>query len=545
MDVAKMLTQGVWLGGFLLGSTTAQPAQRFIVKLKDEKIPSGNLAIQESKKQRIEKLKSFSASRLSRKKSVILPRTGFLIAEDLDAYDLQALRENPEVAYVEEDIRWKTQNTGAGAPSSWPTSFEQSPWLRDVLGFIEDTPSPYLDPNFSQARTIVAVVDTGTREEHPFLQGSLERNEAEINGLPGVDDDGNGFIDDTYGANAITRRGSANETYSSHGTHVAGSVKIIRDHAIAEYPEAQQLSILPVRFIGDDGSGSTATAITALEYAASRGAKVINASWGAKGQAAYSRALYETFVNLYEQNDIFFAVAAGNADGMGPNNNDSVPHFPANYNVPSLMSVASATPIYGISGGVFRFLNLTLSDFSNYGRNSVHIAAPGDFLDGRSGTRGVLSAYSGFGPWGNLYVKKQGTSMAAPLIAGVAGVMRAVNPQLSSFEIKELLLRSAVQHSALSQIKNSSMLHARNAIELARNSQSQGVRPRTPSNPVNTGSSEQRSEFERPKGCAGSTSSPSPTNGESGPMGGNSLGLMSLLYAFWVLHRSRKGKAAK
>jgi subtilisin family serine protease len=346
------------------------------------------------------------------------------------------------------------------------------------LGFDEDIPSPYLNPDFSRARTVVAVIDTGTRVDHPFLAGSLERNSAEVNGSSGVDDDGNGFVDDTYGANAITRSGSANETYSSHGTHVAGSVKVVRDHAIADFPEAQQVSILPVRFIGDDGSGSTAAAITAMEYAAARGAKVINASWGAKGQAAYSRALYETFVNLYEQNDIFFAVAAGNADGMGPNNNDSIPHFPANYNVPSIMTVASVTPNYGVSGGVFRLFSVVLSDFSNYGRNSVHIAAAGDYSDGRGGGRGVLSAYSGYGPWGNLYVKKQGTSMATPIVAGVAAVMRAVNPSLTAFEVKDLMLRSATQHAALSEIKGSSMVHARNAIELAQSTASSGTRPR-------------------------------------------------------------------
>jgi len=556
MNVARLLTHGGWLGIFLLAST-AQPllaeqgsestSTRYIVRLKKDHgfQKHEGLSIQEAASERGLRLKKFRAGRLGRKRSIVLPQTGFLITEDLSESEVQELRDNPDVAYVEQDIQWTTQESGAGSSDSLPTSFEQAPWTRDLMGFSEDAPSPYLDPNYSQNRTIVAVIDTGTREDHPFLAGALEPNMAEVNGREGVDDDGNGFVDDTYGANAITRRGSADESYSSHGTHVSGLVKIIRDHAISEFPAARQISILPVRFIGDDGSGSTAAAITAMEYAASRGAKVINASWGAKGQNAYSQALYETFVSLYNDNDIFFAVAAGNADGSGSNNNDNIPHFPANYNVPSLMSVASATPNYGVSGGVFRLFSLTLSDFSNYGRSTVHIAAPGDYSDGRGGTRGVLSAYSGYGPWGNLYVKKQGTSMASPLIAGIAGVMRAVNPRLTSFEVKDLMLQSAKQYSSLSAIKGSSLAHARNAILLASTTSTQGTKPRTPSNPVNGSSGGE--EFERPSGCAGGTvANASGGNGSANsPMGGNSLGLFMVLFGIWAASRQRKSRKSR
>jgi subtilisin family serine protease len=539
MDVAKLLT--CLLSITLLGFTTAAQADNethhFIIRLKDTARADGTVKSFRSQniRERGDRLAGFKRERLQHRRGLVLPRTGFLIAEDLSPAEIQELRSHPDVDFVEENIVWRSYY--AGHPSSQPSSFEQAPWFRDLMGFQNDSPDPFVEPNFSQTRSIVAVIDSGTRIDHPYLVSALEPNFAEINGLSGVDDDQNGFIDDTYGANAITRRGSGTELYSSHGTHVAGIVKAVRDHAIQEFSQAKQVSILPVRFIGDDGTGSTAAAITALEYAAARGAKVINASWGAKGRETYSQALYETFARLYEM-DIFFSVAAGNADQNGPSNNDQIPNFPANFNIPSLLSVASATPFYNVnfSGGPFRLISLTLSNFSNFG-NSVHIAAPGDYADGRGGGYGILSANSGFGPWGNLYIKKQGTSMAAPVVAGIAGVMRAVNPNLTAYEIKDLIMRSAKKHQSLSSIQSSSLVHARDAIVLAKNTSSQGLKPRLPSSPIT--SSQPNNPPERSGGCA----SVAPVNPE-GPFGGNSLGLISLVYALFLLRKSKRRQRA-
>ena len=528
MDVAKVLTRKAQLLiTVVLGLLSAEQssAGAWIIRLKKDNSTAPQVQSVSTR------LKDFKQSRLSRKKGLLLPRTELLITEDLSPGEVAELRADDSVAYVEADIRWHTQES-VGESSSWPSSFEQAPWLRDLMGFSDNNPDPEISPDLGQARSVVAVIDTGSRSDHPFISAALEPNSPELRGTTSRDDDGNGFVDDFYGANAITRQGSGTETNSSHGTHVAGIIKTIRDHAIRDFPEAAQVSILPIRFIGDDGSGSTASAVIALEYALARGARVINASWGAKGNGAYSQALYDTFAKLYAA-DVFFAVAAGNSDGMGQNNNDVTPYFPANYNIPSLVSVASVTPSY--SSALSRLVSLDLSPFSNYGRNTVQIAAPGDYADGRGGNPGILSAYSGFGPWGNLYIKKQGTSMAAPVIAGIAAVMRAVNPSLTAYETKDLLIKSARTYDELSSLQSSAMADAHAAISLAEITPSQGLRPRLPAAPVRQNTA--TSPPEHSSGCG----SVSPVNPE-GPFGGNSLGLVTAGWALWALLRKRRKK---
>jgi subtilisin family serine protease len=537
MDVAKLLTAKASLGVLLLGSLFAAPvrgaSKGWIVRLKkDRDAASRGYATAGTIQQSRDKLRSFRDSRLSRKKSLLLPRLDLVVTEDLSPGEVADLRDDPEVAYVEQDVEWKTQATSVGEASTWPSSFAQAPWLKDTMGFVSDSPDPDVTPT-THLHTVVAVIDTGSRVDHPFLSAALETNDAEYGGTANVDDDGNGFVDDIYGANAITRRGSGTESYSSHGTHVAGIVKTIRDHAIGEFPQAANVTILPVRFIGDDGSGSTATAILALEYALARGARVVNASWGAKGNSAYSQALYEAFASLYSQ-DVFISVAAGNADSQGANNNDTTPFFPANYNIPSLLSVGSATPYYNSATG--RLVSLDISPFSNFGLNTVQIAAPGDYADGRGGASGILSAYSGFGAWGNLYIKKQGTSMAAPVISGIAGVMRAVNPELTAYETKDLLLKSARIHPALSKIQSSGLAHARDAIMLAKNTISQGLRPKLPA--VSVRQTQAATPEEHRSGCGTVT----PVGRGDGPFNGNSLGLVSGLYALWAFSKRLRKK---
>lgn len=523
----------------LCENASLKNSNKYIVRLKDTSLePNGSYTAQDKshyRKARKDRLVKFRNEKLSRKKTSLLAQTGFLVTEELSESELSDLKNNPEVAYIEQDIIWSTQDFDAGDSDALPSSLEQSPWLNDIMGFDEEYPDPYIEPNFSKKRIIVAVIDTGTRIDHPFLVSALEPNTKEINGVRNRDDDLNGFVDDTYGANAITKNGSANEVISSHGTHVSGIIKAVRDQALSEFDEAQQVSILPIRFIGDDGSGSTATAIAALEYAASRGARVVNASWGAKGQAAHSQALFETFASLYENNDIFFSVAAGNADASGPNDNDEVPHFPANFNIPSLMSVASITPIYENSGSFADLINIRLSSFSNFGKNSVHIAAPGSLAVGRGSAQGILSANSDYSYEGDLYVKKQGTSMAAPVIAGIAAVMRAVNPELSSYEIKQLLIKSSKKQSSLSSIQNAALVQGRDAILLANRSIAQGTKPPVSANTSNR-STAQRNDLERTSGCGTITNNGSGSN----PFGGNSLGLLSCIYTLLIVMRRLK-----
>jgi subtilisin family serine protease len=514
--------QAVGILAFLatsLAFASAAPATstRYIVRLKEAARSSSGLKLVASE------LRSQAATRASE-----APLSGFLIVDGDESALQDALKRNPNVAYYEEEKYWKISD--AGSSSSIPSSQNQSPWLEDVLGLSETSPDPYVEA--SGDPVLVAVIDTGTRTDHPFLESALSINAEEADGNDGVDDDDNGYVDDVYGANAPGRDGDVTETVSSHGTHVAGIVKIVRDQAIHDYPKARDVQILPVRFIDESGMGSTSGAIMALEYAAERGARVINASWGAQGAESFSQALFETMATLYRQ-DIMISVAAGNAEGPTANNNDNNPCFPANFNIPGLISVASVTPTYSASSG--RYLGTSLSSFSNYGANTVHVAAPGDH-ESDGGGSGILSANSGFGSWGGLYVRKQGTSMAAPIVSGIAGVIRAINPSLTAYETRRIIIDTVHEKSNLSRIKSRGIVHAADAFAAAKKTKSKGLRPPV-SGRAYTGAP--LADEDQRGGC-GAIMPVKP----QGPWGGNSMGLMLSAYAVWAFTRRLKRKSA-
>ncbi|HVJ65639.1 MAG TPA: S8 family serine peptidase [Bdellovibrionota bacterium] len=398
-------------------------------------------------------------------KTRALPNLGIMIAEGDVAKLRRISEESSLVEYIEEDRAWKVTETSLSAPSS----MAKAPWLREILGFTNNAVNDANTPD-AQEKTIVAIVDTGARLDHPFLFSSWDYNEDEKYGAVQVDDDLNGFVDDVIGGNVIARNGDVSEVGTDHGTHVAGIVKIVRDQAIPTHPEAANVTLLPIRFIDDRGYGTTSGAITALEYAAQRGAKVINCSWGALGGEAYSQALYDAMVQLYYR-DIVVVAAAGNMDSSGINDNDKVPYFPASYNIPSLLSVASMTSFY--VGG--QMVDYDISSFSNVGAVSVHIAAPGSYVSEYQD--GILSANANYTSSFNKYKTKKGTSMAAPVVAGVAAVVRAINPGLSAYEVKDLILKSSSKVLDANKVAGGAMVNAQAAFEEAQTVVTSGERP--------------------------------------------------------------------
>ena len=203
---------------------------------------------------------------------------------------------------------------------------------------------------------------------HPFLQSSLSINSAEQSGRPGIDDDGNGFVDDVYGA-AVVNRNSSDAVRNGdvtdvdvHGTHVAGLIKTVRDQAIAMgHSEAKRIQILPIRFFYACGAGTCGDlsgAIAALDYAMARGAKVVNMSWGS---TSYSSALFNTLADLYNH-DIVLVAAAGNNSADA----DSTPFFPAamSTSIPGLISVNSITTQHQYASDPVSRIGISLSYFS-------------------------------------------------------------------------------------------------------------------------------------------------------------------------------------
>jgi thermitase len=180
------------------------------------------------------------------------------------------------------------------------------------------------------------------------------------------------------------------------------------------------VQIMPLKFLGRGGFGSTKDAIEAINYAIDRKQKgvnlrVISASWGSTQN---SKAL-EDAIRAAGENGILFVAAAGNAT----TDNDKRPHYPSNYALPNVISVAA--------------LDRTdsLASFSNYGAKTVHVAAPG---------REIVSTWLG-----NAYREASGTSMATPYVSGVAALIVANEPNISVEKLKERVLKSVDKIDAL------------------------------------------------------------------------------------------------
>jgi len=254
---------------------------------------------------------------------------------------------------------------------------------------------------------VVAVIDTGVDFRNPDLAKNIFTNALEANGRPGVDDDGNGWVDDIHGYDFVDQDGDPTDEYG-HGTHVAGTIGAVPDNALGIVGVNWEVSILPIRFIDEAGLGDEVTAIQAVEYATQMGAKVMNNSWGGM---ANSRALKEA-IQLASESGALFVVSAGN---LGKDN-DQFATYPANYDLENIVSVAAIDP------------RGELAKFSNFGVKRVHVAAPGVH---------ILS-------WGGRNLRSwSGTSMAAPHVSGIAALMLARQPELTPVQLKERLVRTS------------------------------------------------------------------------------------------------------
>ncbi len=255
---------------------------------------------------------------------------------------------------------------------------------------------------------VVAVTDTGIRWDHEDLLSNMWQNPGEIAGN-GLDDDGNGVIDDIFGYNALHQNGHAMDTLG-HGTHVAGIIGAQGNNSLGTTGVAWDIQLMSGRFLGPFG-GTTSDAIRVIDYAREMGADIINASWGGGGESQMLRQAIADCATA----GILFVAAAGN-HGI---DNDSAPHFPASFQLPNLVAVAASNA------------SDELTAFSNYGRNTVHIAAPG------------WQIWSTHHESSSAYRFLQGTSMATPYVAGALALARAHFPDDPADELIARLYRSA------------------------------------------------------------------------------------------------------
>jgi subtilisin family serine protease len=285
---------------------------------------------------------------------------------------------------------------------------------------------------------VVAVIDTGIDINHPDLRDNIWVNPGETAG-DGIDNDGNGFIDDVHGWDFANNDASVYDgPDDDHGTHVAGTIAGRGNNGTGVVGVSWNTKIMSLKFL--DPYGSTSDAIAAVNYATmmkSRGTnlRITSNSWGGGG---YSKGLKDA-IDAGGQSDILFVAAAGN-DGL---NNDALPTYPASYESTCIIAVAATDRNEGLAG------------FSNYGKTSVDIGAPGV---------SILSTLPG-----NTYGSLSGTSMATPHVSGVAALAVAFDPNISVSELKSAILGGV---EAIPSLANKTVtggrLNARNTLDLVR-----------------------------------------------------------------------------
>ena len=326
---------------------------------------------------------------------------------------ISTLKLNSLVEYVEPNYIRYLHQTGT-RPND---QFYRYLWGLDNVGQFRGTPGA--DINAQQAwsistgspDTVVAMIDSGVDLQHEDLAANIWVNPGEIPDN-GIDDDGNGYIDDVNGWDFISNDNDPSDDDSiceGHGTHTSGIVGAVGNNGIGGAGVNWNVRIMPLKIFkkmyGIFCTSSSAAIIEAVEYAATMGVKVSNNSYGG-GQFSYSE--YEAI----QAANMLFVVAAGNEE----TNNDVVPSYPSSYNLDNIISVAATDN------------NDALAYFSNFG-STVDIAAPGVKI-------GSTLPY-------NRYILYSGTSMASPFVAGAAGLLLAIDPQLTPAQLKWYLMNGA------------------------------------------------------------------------------------------------------
>ncbi len=249
----------------------------------------------------------------------------------------------------------------------------------------------------SASSVVAAVTDTGVRYDHEDLASNMWVNPGEVAG-DGLDNDGNGLVDDIHGPDAYDGDGDPMDG-NGHGTHCAGTIGAAGNNGLGLAGVAWRTQLLAARFLGPTGAGTVSDAVSVIDYCRESGASIINASWGGR---AYSNALHDAILRCHSAGIVFVAAAGNNTS-----NTDTIPNYPSAYDLPNVVSVAASTQLN------------ELASFSNFGVGSVDLAAPGSRI--WSAEKAGPSAYG----------YRSGTSMAAPHVAGALALAKALNPSES------------------------------------------------------------------------------------------------------------------
>jgi subtilisin family serine protease len=347
---------------------------------------------------------------------------------------LRAYRQSPDVLYAEPNWRVQIQATPNDPSFGELWGLNNTGQSGGTVDADIDAPEAW-NLTTGSSSVVVAVIDTGIDYNHPDLAANVIQLES--NCSDGVDNDGNGFIDDCRGIDTANDDTDPFDD-NAHGTHVSGTIGAVGNNAVGVAGVNWTVKLMACKFLFAEGFGFTDDAVACLDYLAlmkDRGVPIVASSnsWGGGG---FSQALQDA-IDQQRQRGILFIAAAGNA----ASDNDSGNFFPANYPLPNILSVAATTRTDALAG------------FSNFGRRRVHLGAPGEQ---------VLSTTPG-----NTYSTFSGTSMATPHVSGVAALLQAQNPGRDWRAIKNLILAGGDTIAATANTITGKRLNAFGALTCA------------------------------------------------------------------------------
>jgi len=404
MDRARTVT----FLGTLFASVFAVAAQpesvpgEFVVKLR---APLSNY--RNSMNVLSQELGSYIKTTIPGQNIVVIKRPVFEIQSTV----VKTLNQNPNIEIVEPNYiyhinkapndpmfgqLWGMQNTG-----------QQDTDKQTGVAGVDIGATQAWDIETGSKDVVVAVIDTGIDYTNPDLVDNVWTNQAEANGKPGIDDDANGVIDDIHGYNAVANTGDPKDDHG-HGSHCSGTIGAKGNDGKGIVGVNWDVRIMAVKFLDNNGSGSLDNAIKAIDYATKMGAKIMSNSWGGGGE---SQTLKDAIDRANKAGALFIA-AAGNET----NDNDATPSYPASYPVANVLAVAAID-----NQG-------QLASFSNWGKNTVHVGAPGVNI--------VSTTTAGYQSW-------SGTSMATPHVSGIAALLAAHEPTLSNVDLKNRIITTA------------------------------------------------------------------------------------------------------
>lgn len=341
---------------------------------------------------------------------------------------LETLKDDSKVAAAEPDYRWKVSppiqsNTSISQLRSNATPSSSTPndplyptqWALKKIG----APEAWKTTTGSRD-IIIADMDSGINLTHKDLAANIYTNQAELHGKPGVDDDGNGYVDDVHGWNGYDGNGNVDDVWAGHGTHTAGIMGAVGNNGQLITGINWKLTIVPVRILDQNNGVTVDAVIQCADYILAlrkKGVNVraVNCSFG-NTQSPFTLAWLDSFKALDQAG--ILTVCAANNDSL---NADLHPQNPAGFDLTNSIAVGASD------------YDDNRAPYSNYGVQSVDIFAPGST---------ILSTY-----WHSptALAELGGTSQAAPMVTGAAALLWASQPSLTALQVKQRILASATR----------------------------------------------------------------------------------------------------